>query len=33
MEQLRQPKKIIGIEPAAKEDGVDIFENSGNASE
>jgi len=34
MEQLRQPrKKSIGIEPAAKNDGVDMFEQAGVAAE
>jgi len=34
MEQLRQPQnKIIGIEPAAENDGVDMFEQAGVAAE
>ena len=34
MEQLRQPQsRIIGIEPAAKNDSVDMFQRSGVAAE
>ena len=34
MEKLRQPQnKMIGIEPAAENDGVDMFEQAGVAAE